>query len=229
MKTWFEYLNTGIAVAVIGPAVLGVAATAFKLVTDERARIDQLDQRFALLATEYEGRLSQYSEWLVYLTQTPDGGKPAFRACVDADLLRRSIREFAAVPTIEPVTRYLSNKDCREGFRFNSVFTALSKDSTLSVLSEMRVIQDELDAVRTPARSVLHVMGCQDVDTTRSERLIKAVNAMLHPDAFVAHGVSLASGRDGALSGVEALRAPFMCSFYGISPQRLWYTDIPWG
>lgn len=230
MPRLFDYLNSSIAVAILGPAVLGIAATAFKLVVDHTTRIQDLDERLARLSTEYEGRLSQYSEWLIYLTEKPGQARPIFRKCVDADLLRRSIKEFAAKPTQEPVKQYLSNVACKEPFKFNAMFTDLSNESTLGLVSEMRVIQQELERRGKGRRSVTKVVGCEAHDLSLTERLTKAANALLHPDAVVPFALQdSADSKVGKLTAVEALRGPFMCSFYGIGPERLWYTDIPWG
>lgn len=230
MLKLFEYANSNIVVAIVGPAILGIAATGFKLFIDFTNRIQELDNRLTHLSVEYEGRLSQYSEWLIYLTEDKEAIKPSFLECVDASLLRRSIKEFAAKPTLAAVTQYQSNYKCEEGFKFNPVFADLSEHSTLSIVSEMRVISQELEQHNKDHKSVVKVVGCEHMYISLTERLTLATNALLHPDAVIPFTFTthIIDSQDG-LTDVEKLRSPFMCNFYGIGPESLWYTDIPWG
>lgn len=221
-------LNSSLAVAIVAPAVLGIATYVIEKDIDLRDQNRQLEKQLEALQLEYEGRLSQYSEWLIYtLKDLNDLVNPEFADCVTNKYLKKSIKEYSGKPSNTSNAKYLFNPECKVGFVFSSVFDEFDNTSTLNLLSEMKIVHTTLERNGKGRLSEVEVVGCEEGIVSLTTRLNLPINALLHPDAVVPD--ELEHNSDTALRYTEKYRGTFMCNFYGIGPEELWYTDIPWG
>jgi hypothetical protein len=220
-RLWSQ-VNSPIVVWFFGTVVVGLAALVFDYHTDNRDRSRALQDRLDRLGFEYAGRLSQYSEWFIYLMENPDDlTKPRLRACVTPSTLKTSIRIFAGPPRQQDRYEYSTNIACKSKFSYAPIFNEFREQSTVSILAEMRLIHDEMKARGDGRMSKPLVAGCKFELIPTSERLTIAMNGLINPDAVIPLGL-----KDLRKSSVEDLRRQYMCAFYGIGPQDLWYTDV---
>ncbi len=222
-STW-KWLNSPIVVWLIGTVVVGLVVWLFEGYTDSRDRSRLLREKFDRLGFEYAGRLSQYSEWFIYMLEDPDNlVTPKFRQCANPAILKASFKALAGSPSSGSTGQYSSLEPCTVGFAYAAIFPEFNEYSTVSLLAEMRLIHDEMERDGDGALIKIPVYNCKyDAHVkTFSDRLVVAINAFLNPDAVV----PLSTKSMDELS-VEEFRGKVMCSFYGIGPEDLWYTDV---
>ena len=221
-KLW-RRLNSPIVVWFIGTVLVGLAVWLFEGYTDGRDRSRLLRERFDRLGFEYAGRLSQYSEWFIYLLEDPDNlVTPKFKQCVNPSMLKTSIKKLGGSPSSGAIEQYASPNPCEVSFSYAAIFPEFKDHSTVSVLAEMMLIHDEmqLEGDGRPVKVPVHGCKYDQGVVTFSDRLVVAINDFLNPDAVVPLSVKSLDSYS-----VEDFRKSAMCSFYGIGPEKLWYAD----
>jgi hypothetical protein len=144
IQAW-KVLNSPLAVSLVGATLLGAGAFFFEAYIDDRNHSQELNDQLDRRRFEYAGRLSQYSEWLIYLLDEPSNlVTPEFKQCVAPIILRRSIAAFASVPSAQEKVEYFTNPDCQVDFKYSAMFSDFQTISTISLLSEMYVVHEEL-------------------------------------------------------------------------------------
>lgn len=221
-KDFWKQLNSPIVVWFLSTVVIGSIAFLFESYTHNRDRSNQLRSRLEQLGFEYAGRLSQYSEWFIYLFENPDNLRdPKMQQCVSPAIIKASIRDFASIPGSGTALHYSSRSSCEVPFSYGAIFAEFSSRSTLSLLAEMRLLHDEMQTRGEGRIAKPVVTECTYGPTDLSQRLTIAINSFLNPDTIIPIEVM-----DMATMPIEKLRKNFMCSFYGIGPDDLWYTDV---
>lgn len=221
-ERFWAHLNSPIDVWFFGTVVVGLAAFIFDRYTDDRDRSRALQDRFDRLGFEYAGRLSQYSEWFIYLLEDSDDlTSPKLRACVTPSMLKTSIRGFAGSPSHQGKYEYSVNSFCDSKFSYAPIFNEFRDQSTVSILAEIRLVHDEMEPRGKGRMTKPLNTGCDYGLISFSEWLTIAINGFLNPDAVIP-----LSAKDFSTYSVENLRGRYMCRFYGIGPQDLWYTDV---
>lgn len=223
-KVW-ERLNSPIVMWLVGTALVGTVTFFVEGQIASRKRSIELNERFDRLGFEYAGRLSQYSGWFVHLLESPtDLVHPKMLTCAAPELLRQSITTLAQKPDAEQVQiQRDSVENCGRPLHFGPVFSEFSKYSTIELLAEMRLAHDELLS-RGEGRPLSITRGeCKGIasEKTLSDRITNAINAFLNPDAVIPLSWPSFDGKT-----VEDLRGAYMCSFYGIGAENLWYSDV---
>jgi hypothetical protein len=223
-KAW-DRLNSPIVLWLIGTALVGVVTFFVERHIASRNRIQDLNERFDRLGFELSGRLSQYSGWFVHLLEDPtDLVRPKLLPCVTPGLLRQSVSVLAQRPNVVQVQLQGGpSKDCERPLRFGPVFHEFSKHSTIEILAEMRLVHDELLA-RGTGRPLSYARGQCKADKsekTLSDRITNGINAFLNTDAVIPLEWAVLKGVT-----VEELRGRYMCSFYGIGAEDLWFSDV---
>jgi len=219
-RLW-KKLNSPIVISFVGTVVIGVSVFFFESYTENRDRSLELIDRLDRLGFEYAGRLSQYSEWFMYLLEDSDGPiTPKLKSCVNPDLIKASIRTFANSPTPEASWEYNSSP-CNVDFSYGAIFPEYANHSTVGVLAEMLLIAKEMRQRGEGRTARPEASGCDYDVIPLSERLTSAINDFLNPDAVIPLHMD---NMDDVT--VPELRGRFMCSFYGIGPNDLWYSDV---
>lgn len=223
-ETLWTRLNSPIVVWFIGTVVVGLAVWLFEGHTDTRDRSRRLRERFDRLEFEYAGRLSQYSEWFIYLLDDPNNlVKPKFKQCVTPAVLKASIKALGGPPSSGAIEQYTSTNPCEVRFTYAATFPDLKSYSTIGLLAEMRLIHDEVQTHGEGRLIKIPVKGCKYGGgvKTFSDRLTVAINAFFNPDAVIPLNIKSIDKYT-----VESFRESIMCSFYGIGTEDFWYADV---
>jgi hypothetical protein len=223
-KIW-EKLNSPLVVWFVGTVVFGITASLVEGRIASRSRSIELRNRFDRMSFEYASRLSQYSSWFVQLLEKPDDlVTPKLLPCVTPTLLRESIAILAQRPSADQVQVNVKGAvGCEKRFKYGSVFDEFSQYSTLALLAQMRIVHNEM-LEKGEGRKLTHARGaCKKSrgEKNVSDRITNAINALLNTDAVIPLSWSTMDGQT-----VEDLRGAYMCSFYGIGAEDLWFSDV---
>jgi len=228
-KIW-KLLNSAIGIWLLTSVVGGLGVWQFERYMDERTRTRELTDKYQKLALEYEGRLSQYSAWWWKIRhyEELDSGKvdrqtEVFNECVTPEYLRKSIKILSGTPNFsKDLLSQENNIDCTSLPVFQSVFEEYANRSTIGVLAEMRLINQELFPVTfkiDPEDGAYY--PDENVEAyNKSRKILYAINDFLNPDAIVTEKIN-----DFRTFGTRDFRDAFSESFYGFGPAEFWYGD----
>lgn len=202
----------------------GVGVWQFERYLDERERQRQWREADERLRLEYEGRLSQYSEWFLMQLTSPDRPMEyTFKPCVTPGYLRWTIKVLSGKPNYKNVNLRQEADNCTGYPSFQAIFDEYSEKSTLGVFMELRLTSEKLFSesweIDLEDRSIVPDKNA-DAHRFRT-RLLEAVNDFLNPDAVVPLRVNSMKN-----FSVNDYRKAFMHLFYGIGPGELWYGDV---
>ena len=221
-----KFFNTALGIWFLTSVIGGVFIWSFEKYIDDREHDRTLEEEYQLISLEYEGRLSQYSEW--FMSQVSNGNarpdKYEFADCVTIEILRKSIKVLSGKPNFENSNK-LIYKDgaCEELPKFQSIFPQYSNTSTIGLLARFRVVSEKLhptewkidkdDGALIPTTNI-------DENNLR-DVVLEAINNFLNPDAVIPFKV-----KDINVYSVNEFRESVMKSFYHIGPAEFWYGDI---
>ena len=250
-KFW-KFINSAIGIWIFTTVVGGYGVWQFEKYIDQRKRTRELQDKYQKLSLEYEGRLSQYSSWFLTITSKRETDSlvtrkkiriltndkklkvnsdtsvymkiEEFKSCVSSNYLRKSIKLLSGAPNLsnfESLT--YQNDSCQNLPTFQAVFDEYSSRSTIGLLAEMRLINQELFPISydtDPDDGATYVSKNNDAYLLNN-KILNAINSFLNPDAIVPENESYF--RDFS---VEKFRKEFSNCFYGFGPAELWYGDV---
>lgn len=248
LQKFWSFLNTSVGVWLLTVIIGGLFAWQFENYIDKRKRTRELNDKFNRLSLEYEGRLSQYSAWAMNLityeetdslvkyfrfaTKDKPGGNyyaqekvEKFKKCVTPNYIRNSIKVLSGKPNYNNKNAFTNPNDyCDIYPTFQAIFDEFNERSTIGLLIEMRLINQELYPIsykKDPDDGAFYVYKNAEANSL-NQNIINAVNSFLNPEAVISEAII-----DISDYCVSKYRQDIMDTFYKVPKEaNFWYSDV---